>query len=218
MIRLPRLRARRCASIYPISRRKRPIPWDFFLGSPCRETGRMLGSPPSPKDLGEDASLYKCPLLGGDTVKTGGPLTISITAIGTVPNRKMVFRDAVEAGDIIYVTGTIGDAALGLKLRLGAASDRDWISALERERFCVSARSLSSAAAAPRATRGACRLRSCGDGCIGWLCWRSRQDVAACRDDDRGQAGGHSAVRSREAGFTGRAPPNHAHLRRRGRL
>lgn len=80
--------------------------------------------------LGQDAALYKCPLLGGDTVKTPGPLTISITAIGTVPNGQMIFRSGVQPGDIIYVTGTVGDAALGLKLRLGATSDQDWIASL----------------------------------------------------------------------------------------
>jgi thiamine-monophosphate kinase len=80
--------------------------------------------------LGQDGAFYKCPLLGGDTVKTSGPLTISITAIGTVPNRKMIFRSGVLPGDVVYVTGTIGDAALGLKLRLGATSDQDWIGAL----------------------------------------------------------------------------------------
>lgn len=82
--------------------------------------------------LGEDASLYACSLLGGDTVKTPGPLTISITALGAVPAGKMAPRLGVEAGDQIYVTGTIGDAALGLKLRLGATSDQDWIGAASK--------------------------------------------------------------------------------------
>lgn len=82
------------------------------------------------KGLGEDAATYQCPLLGGDTVKTPGPLTVSITAIGAVHAGQMVLRGAAKAGDLIYVTGTIGDAALGLKLRLGATSDQDWIGAL----------------------------------------------------------------------------------------
>lgn len=69
--------------------------------------------------LGEDAAAYRCPLFGGDTVKTPGPLMVSITALGRVENGRMVARTGVRAGDILYVSGTIGDAALGLKARLG---------------------------------------------------------------------------------------------------
>jgi thiamine-monophosphate kinase len=76
--------------------------------------------------LGEDAAAYKCPLMGGDTVKSSGSLIVSITAFGTVPAQKMVLRAGVAAGDRIYVTGTIGDAALGLKFRVDAAKDRAW--------------------------------------------------------------------------------------------
>ncbi len=77
--------------------------------------------------LGEDAAAYKCPLLGGDTVKSSSSLTVSITAFGTVPAQKIILRAGVAAGDRIYVTGTIGDAALGLKFRLDAAQDAKWI-------------------------------------------------------------------------------------------
>lgn len=64
--------------------------------------------------LGDDASHYGCPLLGGDTVATPGPLTVSITAFGHVPSGAMVPRDGARDGDNLFVTGTIGDAALGL--------------------------------------------------------------------------------------------------------
>ncbi len=64
--------------------------------------------------LRQDASDYACPLIGGDTVSTPGPLTISITAFGTVPTARMVRRGGAQDGDAIYVSGTIGDAALGL--------------------------------------------------------------------------------------------------------
>ncbi len=70
------------------------------------------------RGLGEDAAYYKCALLGGDTVRIPGPLTISITAWGHVAEGKMVPRTGARPGDRIYVSGTIGDAALGLKLRL----------------------------------------------------------------------------------------------------
>ena len=66
--------------------------------------------------LGEDAKCFSCPLLGGDTVSTPGPLMISITAFGRVPQGKMVRRVGAKPGDRIMVSGTIGDAALGLDI------------------------------------------------------------------------------------------------------
>lgn len=58
-------------------------------------------------------------LLGGDTTKAPGGFTISVTALGTVPAGRMVRRAGARPGDALYVTGTIGDAALGLKLLKG---------------------------------------------------------------------------------------------------
>ncbi len=68
--------------------------------------------------LGQEASTGGCPLLGGDTVRTPGPLTVSITALGVVAADRLVPRTGAKPGDRLYVTGTIGDAALGLELRL----------------------------------------------------------------------------------------------------
>lgn len=76
--------------------------------------------------LGEASRDFACPLLGGDTVKARGALTLSVTAIGEVPAGRMVRRTNAKVGDIICVTGTIGDAALGLKLRKAPA----WAKAL----------------------------------------------------------------------------------------
>ncbi|KFG68196.1 thiamine-phosphate kinase [Microvirga sp. BSC39] len=67
--------------------------------------------------LGQASRDFSCPLLGGDTVKARGPLTLSVTAVGQVPAGRMVQRTTAQAGDLICVTGTIGDGALGLKLR-----------------------------------------------------------------------------------------------------
>lgn len=77
--------------------------------------------------LGDDAARFRCPLLGGDTVRTPGPLSISITAFGAVPHGQLVPRTGVRAGDLIYVSGFIGDAALGLQVRLRQAP---WIDRL----------------------------------------------------------------------------------------
>ncbi|NBJ12410.1 thiamine-phosphate kinase [Microvirga arsenatis] len=76
--------------------------------------------------LGEASRDFGCPLLGGDTVKARGPLTLSVTAVGQVPSGRMVRRTTAQAGDLVCVTGTIGDAALGLRLRAGPA----WAEAL----------------------------------------------------------------------------------------
>ncbi|MFN3892500.1 MAG: thiamine-phosphate kinase [Beijerinckiaceae bacterium] len=77
--------------------------------------------------LGDDAARWSCPLLGGDSVRTPGPLSISITALGAVPAGTLVARTGAKPGDLIYVSGFIGDAALGLHVRRRAAA---WIERL----------------------------------------------------------------------------------------
>lgn len=76
--------------------------------------------------LGATASRHGCPLLGGDTVRAAGPTLIGITALGEVPAGRMVRRFTAQPGDRILVSGTIGDAALGLALR----ADPPWAAAL----------------------------------------------------------------------------------------
>ncbi|MDB5655516.1 MAG: thiamin-monophosphate kinase [Tardiphaga sp.] len=71
------------------------------------------------RGLGEDAFAFGCALLGGDTVSTPGPLMISITAFGRVPAGQMVRRRGAAVGDRVVVTGSIGDAALGLAVLRG---------------------------------------------------------------------------------------------------
>jgi thiamine-monophosphate kinase len=72
------------------------------------------------KGLRDDAANYRCPLFGGDTVRTPGPVMISVAMVGSVPDARMVRRSGAKAGDTVFVTGTIGDAALGVQLRNGA--------------------------------------------------------------------------------------------------
>jgi thiamine-monophosphate kinase len=64
--------------------------------------------------LKADGAAYGLPLLGGDTVATPGPLTLSVTAFGLVPKGRMLRRAGARAGDTLFVTGTIGDGVLGL--------------------------------------------------------------------------------------------------------
>ncbi len=68
--------------------------------------------------LSADQQAYGVALLGGDTVRSPERLTLSITAVGAVPSGRMVRRAGARPGDVIVVTGSIGDAAIGLKLRL----------------------------------------------------------------------------------------------------
>jgi thiamine-monophosphate kinase len=81
---------------------------------------------PFARGLGADAEAFGCPLLGGDTDSTTGPITISIAALGAVPHGKMLRRAGAGAGDRVVVTGTIGDAALGLLLRRDMAVAERW--------------------------------------------------------------------------------------------
>lgn len=55
-------------------------------------------------------------LVGGDT--TRGPLSITVTAMGVVPVGQALRRDRAQAGDDVYVSGTVGDAGMGLRLLL----------------------------------------------------------------------------------------------------
>ncbi|NCY25132.1 MAG: thiamine-phosphate kinase, partial [Alphaproteobacteria bacterium] len=64
--------------------------------------------------LREEQEHYPIVLAGGDTTATQGTLTASLTAIGTVPQGAALLRKAARPGDRVYVSGTLGDAALGL--------------------------------------------------------------------------------------------------------
>ncbi|WP_025899763.1 thiamine-phosphate kinase [Sneathiella glossodoripedis] len=71
------------------------------------------------KALHDDQSTFGVHLIGGDTVSTNGPLTLSLTMMGEVPRGKALRRNGASAGDLLCVSGTIGDAALGLALATG---------------------------------------------------------------------------------------------------
>ena len=72
--------------------------------------------------LREAQAAFGCTLLGGDCDRADGPLSIAITAFGQVPRGGFVQRTTARIGDHVFVTGTIGDAALGLKLRRDKAA------------------------------------------------------------------------------------------------
>jgi len=81
--------------------------------------------------LKADQAAYGVSLLGGDTVATPGPLVLSVTALGRVPPGAALTRAGAAPGDDVWVSGTLGDAALGLGvLRGGWAPPEDAAAAL----------------------------------------------------------------------------------------
>lgn len=66
-------------------------------------------------------------LLGGDTTRTSGPLTLSLTFLGLVPEGTALRRDGAAPGDDVWVSGTIGDAALGLEMARGVLDGQDFL-------------------------------------------------------------------------------------------
>ncbi|MBV5258474.1 thiamine-phosphate kinase [Synechococcus moorigangaii CMS01] len=84
--------------------------------------------------LARDQEEFGVTLIGGDTTSADGPWVISVTAFGEVPAGQAVTRSGARPGDCLVVTGTIGDAALGLKVETGDyqpdATDRAYL--LER--------------------------------------------------------------------------------------
>ena len=78
------------------------------------------------------ADLHQCELIGGDT--THGPLTIGITVFGEVPPGDALLRSGAQAGDDIYISGSVGDARLALEVFRGnlSVSGADFESARQR--------------------------------------------------------------------------------------
>lgn len=77
------------------------------------------------RGLGEDLKAYGVALLGGDTVSTPGPFTLSLTALGWVPAGRMVRRAGARPGEVVAVSGTIGNGVLGLMAVGGEIDDAD---------------------------------------------------------------------------------------------
>jgi thiamine-monophosphate kinase len=121
--------------------------------------------------LGAAAAEAGCPLLGGDTVRSGGPALIGVTAFGEVPAGAMLRRQAARAGDRLCVSGTIGDAALGLRLRMEPGTP--WAAGLDPAlRAVLAERYLHPRprlAAAPAVRRHATAAMDVSDGLAGDL-------------------------------------------------
>jgi thiamine-monophosphate kinase len=73
--------------------------------------------------LAEDQARFGVSLLGGDTTSTPGPISLSLTILGHVAPGTAVRRAGARDGDGVWVTGTIGDGALGLAVGQGRLAD-----------------------------------------------------------------------------------------------
>lgn len=87
--------------------------------------------------LAADQAEFGVCLAGGDSVSTPGPVTLTVTAFGEVPAGRAVRRSGAQPGDILYVSGTVGDGALGLKAVRGqlaglSSEHRDYLVARYR--------------------------------------------------------------------------------------
>ena len=102
------------------------------------------------RGLAEDQGRYGLKLLGGDTVSTPGPLTLSLTILGWVPHGGMVKRSGARPGDVLLVSGTIGDAWLGLKAARGALAGLDEHASWFADRYRLPKPRLELAAALQR--------------------------------------------------------------------
>lgn len=77
--------------------------------------------------LEADQRAFGIKLMGGDTVSGAQTLVLSLTAIGAVPEGAALRRSGARVGDGIFVSGTLGDSALGLKCRLGEIAADDYL-------------------------------------------------------------------------------------------
>lgn len=94
-------------------------PWAYFL-----TTAWPTGTPWTDKalfaeGLAADGEAFDITLLGGDTVSTPGPLTLTATLLGWVPHGGAILRKGARPGDLLAVSGVIGDGWLGLQAARG---------------------------------------------------------------------------------------------------
>lgn len=84
--------------------------------------------------LAEDQQRYGIHLMGGNSVSTPGPITLSVTAFGLVPKGQALRRRTTGTDDLVFVSGTIGDAALGLRVLQGKLNAEDPTPLIDRYR------------------------------------------------------------------------------------
>lgn len=90
-------------------------PWCYFLTLALPQDTQEHFIARFAEGLAQDQAEFGIHLAGGDTTATHGKLSVSITALGLVPPGAALTRAGAKAGDHVYVSGTLGEAALGLR-------------------------------------------------------------------------------------------------------
>ena len=94
-------------------------PWVYTLSLSLPEDWQPSFLEEFARELGRQQEAYGLHLVGGDTVAGKGPLTLTLTVIGTVDEGGELRRGGAQAGDHVYLSGTLGDGALGLRVMQG---------------------------------------------------------------------------------------------------
>lgn len=124
-----------------------PVGYSLVLALPPRFDDAWVAE--FAQGLAQDQQLYGIALIGGDSVATPGPAMLSISALGRVPTGTAVRRGGARPGDEIWVTGTIGDGALGLDCVQGRLAPDEWLIGryrLPQPRLGLAIRGVASAA------------------------------------------------------------------------
>lgn len=108
------------------------VPFAYLLTMALRDEATADWVEAFARGLGEDQKKFSVTLIGGDTTATNGPIALSATALGHVSLNGGLRRSGARAGDRVFVSGTIGDGAMGLKVITKKLSglgkdDRDYL-------------------------------------------------------------------------------------------
>ncbi|MBV8524732.1 MAG: thiamine-phosphate kinase [Acetobacteraceae bacterium] len=98
-----------------------PVGYLLTLSAPRDTPDQWFGA--FAEGLAQDQAAFGLSLLGGDTTSTPGPISLSLMALGQAARGQAVRRAGAQPGDGIWVTGTIGDGALGLRVAQGQLQD-----------------------------------------------------------------------------------------------
>jgi thiamine-monophosphate kinase len=100
-------------------------PYGYLLATAWPASWDAVAKAAFAAGLDSDGREFGLTLLGGDTVSTPGPMMASATLLGWVPAGGMVRRSGARPGDLMLVSGTIGDGHLGLLAARGELADED---------------------------------------------------------------------------------------------